>query len=60
MWHPIDGVQLGLGALGQQMYIDAASKDVLIKLAACPKNQTDEVREFDVLNQIARRTSPDR
>lgn len=60
MWHPIDGVQLGLGAFGQQMYIDAASKDVLIKLAACPKNQTDEVREFDVLNQIARRTSPDR
>ena len=58
MRHPIDGAQLGLGAFGQHMYIDAATNTVLIKLAESPEYETDKVWEFDVLHEIARRGAP--
>jgi len=55
MWHPRDGIQLGLGALGQHMYIDSKTDTVLIKLAESSEYEDDEVWEFDVLHEIARR-----
>lgn len=53
IWHPRQGVQLGLGTLGQHMYIDAATDTVLIKLAESSEYEEDEVWEFDVLHEIA-------
>ena len=55
MWHPREGIQLGLGVLGQHMYIDAKTDTVLIKLAESSEYEDDEVWEFDVLHEIARR-----
>ena len=57
MWHPTDGIQLGLGALGQHMYIDSKTDTVLIKLAESYEYEDDEVWEFDVLHEIARRAN---
>ena len=54
VWHPYPGIDLAEGLHGQQIFMDPATKTVVVKLSDYPNGDDPQDAISSVLYQVAR------
>jgi CubicO group peptidase (beta-lactamase class C family) len=54
IWHPYPDIMMMMGLHGQYVYIDPATRTVIVKSSDVPTGKEDEAAVASVLNQISK------